>query len=143
MARRDHMTLELFPYPSQPQLVPGALDCDMVVRSTLARMIKQSPLDRAEIASALTRLAGYNVTEAMLDAYTAQSREGHRFPANLIPAITAVCDYSLMHLFSEKSGSQLLIGKEALDAELGKLEKQRDQVGQRIRALKRAMGEQS
>lgn len=38
-------------------------------------------------------------------------------------------------------GCKLLVGKEALDAEIGKLERLKEDAGRRIKQLKNAMGE--
>jgi hypothetical protein len=38
-------------------------------------------------------------------------------------------------------GGKLLVGKEALDAEIGRLERTRDEATKRIKSLKQQMGE--
>lgn len=57
-------------------------------------------------------------------------------------ALEAACEtHVLTHWLAEKRGGQLLVGKAALDAEIGKLERARDEAGKRIRQLKHVMGE--
>ncbi len=51
----------------------------------------------------------------------------------------ATSNLSLLNLYTSKLGAQVSVGKDALNAELGKMERQRDEYAKRIKELKRLM----
>jgi hypothetical protein len=78
----------------------------------------------------------------MLDAYSSESREDHNLPLYLVPALEVSCEsYLLTNWLADVRGGQLLIGREALMAELGRLERSRDVAAQNIKRLKAQLGE--
>ena len=54
-----------------------------LVRQILIESMRLSNKSRAQIADEMTYLCGRAVTERMLNAFTAESREDHRFPSEL------------------------------------------------------------
>ena len=137
MSRRDTSTGDLFAVPQPAAPVPGALDYRATVAHLLADMLRTSGQDRYGIAAAASRLAGKDVSKYMLDAYTSESREEFNLPAWLVPSLEAACEsHAISAWLAGVRGGRLLIGREALNAELGRLERQRDEAGQQIRALR-------
>ncbi len=54
------------------------------LKKVLVSDIQAQPLSREQIADKLTALSGKNVTRAIVDAWTSETKT-HRFPADLIP----------------------------------------------------------
>lgn len=112
------------------------------VAHLVSEMLKGAGQDRYGLSAEISRLAGKDVSKNMLDAYASDAREDHNLPLYLVPAIEVACDsHQLTHWLVGVRGGKLLIGREALNAELGKLERARDEAGKRIRQLKQLMGE--
>ncbi len=144
MRRRDAITADLFAVPVEAPRLPGALDYGLAVRRLLANAVKASPLNVSEIAAQMAEFVGAPVTAHQVHAWTAPSREAWRFPLEYLPAFEAAAEtHMLTAWLAEVRGGRLSIGREALHAELGRLERQRDEAGRRIRVLKQAMGEGS
>ena len=145
MTRRDNVTFDLFSVPQPAAPISAGMD----YRSTVSRMVSQmldeadtAGMHRADVAAECSRLVGKDISKYMVDAYSSPAREDYNAPAYLMPALESAC---ATHAFSgwiaEVRGGQLLIGAEALNAELGRLEQIKHATAVRIRDLKRAMGE--
>jgi len=144
--RRGHdpLTMDMFEVPMAKEPLPGALSVGIQLRHLLSDILKATPLTRNEVAAHMSELTGDTITKHQLDAWTAESREGWRFPLEYLPAFeVAVSTHDLTAWVADLRGAKLLVGKEALDAEIGKLERLREDAARRIRRLKTAMGEQS
>ncbi|MFP4273376.1 MAG: hypothetical protein ACLFRH_10110 [Halothiobacillaceae bacterium] len=136
------MEIDLFPVPEAAPRVPGTMDYRQQVAHLVSEVLKRSSHDRYGLSAEISRLAGKDVSKNMLDAYASDAREDHNLPLYLVPAIETVCDsHCLTNWLVGVRGGKLLIGREALNAELGKLERARDEAGKRIRQLKQLMGE--
>lgn len=136
---RDLLTVDMFEVvPTETEALPGALNFDRQVRHLLAEAMKQSPLSRVEMAARMAELTGAHITKSSLDAWAAESREGWRFPLEYLPAFEAVCQtHDLSGWLAGVRGCKLIRGKEAVDAEIGKLERMREEAANRIRQLKK------
>ena len=140
--RNDSLTLDMFEVPVARTPLPGALDVGLVVRHLLSDLLKTSPRNRFEIAARMSELLGHEITKHQLDSWTAESREGWRFPLEYLPAFEVACEtHQVTTWLADLRGCKVLVGKEALDAEIGKLERLKEDAGKRIKQLKQAMGE--
>ena len=140
--RHDNLTLDLFEVPVARTPLPGALSVGLALRHLIAELLKGCPLSRIEIAARMSELIGEPVTKHQLDAWTADSREGWRFPLEYLPAFeVAVSTHGLTAWLADLRGCKVLVGKEALDAEVGKLERVRDEATKKIRQLKHVIGD--
>jgi hypothetical protein len=138
----DSLTLDLFEVPVPRNPIPGALAVGNALRHLLSDLLKDCPKSRFEVAAAMSELTGQEITKHQLDSWTADSREGWRFPLEYLPAFeVAVSTHSITAWLADLRGCKVLVGKEALDAEVGKLERLRDEAGRKIKQLKHAMGE--
>lgn len=138
----DSLTLDLFAVPVPRTPLPGALDVGLAVRHLISDLLKASPLNRFEIAARMSELLGHEITKNQLDAWTAESREGWRFPLEYLPAFeVAVETHQVTTWMADLRGCKVLVGKEALDAEIGKLERLKEEAARKIKQLKQAMGE--
>jgi hypothetical protein len=121
--RLDPLQLSLDDYyviPQPPPPTSGSLNFDHELRATLSTALKECPHSRAEIAARMSELTGDDITIHMLNAWTAESREFHRFPFGYAAAFeVATGSQVLQLLLARKRGSLVLMGQEALDAELG------------------------
>ena len=141
-SRHDPLTLDLFEVPVPRVPVPGALDVGLAVRHLISDLLKTSPKSRFVIAARMSELLGHEVTKHQLDSWTAESREGWRFPLEFLPAFeVAIETHQITTWLADLRGCKVLVGKDALDAEIGKLERIRDSAGKRIKELKHVLGE--
>lgn len=135
---RDSLTLELFEVPQATPAIAGMLDLDIALRDALTDGIKHSDLDRWAVAAEMSRLTGRNISKYMLDAYTGESREDHNFPFRYAAAFEqATSSYCLTQLLARSRGCKVLVGEEALLAELGRLEQMEAEIKEQRAALKR------
>ncbi|MEW5942923.1 MAG: hypothetical protein AB1710_03605 [Pseudomonadota bacterium] len=138
----DRLTGDLFEVPVPAEPLPGAMDYSLAVRRLMADAIKASPYNAAQIAARMAELTGQNITEHQLHAWTAPSRESWRAPLEFIPAFEAAAETTTLTAWlAGVRGGRLLIGREALNAELGRLERQRDEAARKIKQLKTQMGD--
>ena len=142
MARKpDTQTLDLFDVPRPPAPTAGSLACGSQLRHLLSEVLKRCPKSRYEVAARMSELAGAEVTRHQLDSWTAESREGWRFPFEYTAAFEAATDsYALTQLLASQRGCSLLVGEEALLAEMGRLDRQEQELRERKAALRSVLG---
>lgn len=124
---------------------PGSLACDGEWRAALTKAIGDCGKGRAQIAAEMEELVGsdpdYPISRALLDAWTAPSRTGHRFPVIYLPAlIHATGAVWLLDLIARKCGRTVVTGEQAIAAELGMLEAEEAHIRERRRQLRRLIG---
>jgi hypothetical protein len=140
MKRRDTATADLFAIPRPAAPVPGSMDYRAHVTALVGEMLRDAAvagLDRYEVATRASRLAGRDISKAMLDGYTAESREEFNAPLWLAPVLETVCSSTLLaEWHAAQRGGRLLVGAATLDAEIGRLEREREVAGERLRQLK-------
>ena len=103
----------------------GTLNISIELRDVVSECIRKSSLSRWEIAGKMSALLNIEVTKYMLDSWTAETKNGHRFPAEHLPAFCeAVGSHKPLILISEKTGVFVLPGQEALRAEIQKIEEE-------------------
>ena len=148
MARRgDDRQFSLdgyFAVPREPDSTPGAFAFSLELRNLLSRAMKESPLSRYALAARLTDLiygdAGEGeVTKAQLDSWS-RSSDAWRFPLEVLPAfVEATGAYWLLDKVAERCGCRVLIGEDAVLAELGAVSTLRERLGKREAALKKSV----
>lgn len=95
------------------------------LRLALCAAIKQSPLSRWEIAGQMSHLLGHEISKYSLDAWTAESKDGHRLPAEYLPAFCQVTgDRTPITILAEVGGMFAMPGPQALRAEIQKYDEQ-------------------
>lgn len=139
----DPLTLDLFEVPAPVQPTPGALAVGPALRGLLSDLLKRSLLSRHDVAARMSELTGDTITKHQLDSWTAESREGWRFPLEYLPALEeAVQTHDVTAWVADLRGARLSVGREALEAQLGKVSQMRDELARQERALKKLLGEQ-
>lgn len=141
--KRDTTTLDLFEVPMPAAPVPGSQNYCVEVSHLVCEVLSQAHADRHEIAARMSRLSGRDVSKYMIDAWSAESRDGYNLPLYMAPVLEVACESHRLGMWlADKRGGRLLVGREALNAELGKLERARDEAARKIKQLKNVMGEQ-
>lgn len=138
--RSDPFTADLFSVPTAPT-APGSLHCAREIAAVMADAIKQSEYDRIDIAARMTRLLGEEITVAMINTWTAESKDDHM--PNIERAIAfdvATGVNALATYHAKKVGGLFLLGRDALLAEVGRLDQQAASIDRKKRALKQFLG---
>lgn len=139
---RDQVTPDLFAVPSAPAATPGSLDYENELRLVLSQALKATPKSRYEIAARMSELTGHQITKETLDAWTAESKKPWRFPFQFAAAFEVACETTcLQELLGRKRGCQVLVGDDALYAELGRIQQMQVELGDRQKKIKRYLGE--
>lgn len=140
MRKLDTLTADLFLIPRAVVQSAGALACRVEIAHVMSEALKGH--DRYEIATKMSKLLGREISKHMLDAFTAESREDHTPPLDTAIAFDmAVGSHALLDLAANKLGARVVIGKEVLHGQIGKLEQVRDDAAKQIKQLKSALGE--
>lgn len=142
MRRRDDKTMDMFDVPQPAPQVPASMDYRATVAHLVAEMLKQAEGDRYRIAAEMSRLTGKEVTKAMLDAYTSEARDAWNIPFWLAAALEASCEsHALTNWLADVRGGRLYLGRENLEAQLGKLIRAKEETDAQIRKLKKLIGQ--
>lgn len=137
---RDLLTIDMFDVPVAPLAAPGSMNLSREIAAVMSQALKDCPHDRIEVAARMTRLLGREVTLAMLNAYTAESRENHNISLERAIAFDAATEgYALGNFFAGKRGCRMLVGKDALLAELGRLDRARAEIASQERLVRKML----
>jgi len=94
---------------------------DLLVRGVVTASIKHSGLSREQIADAMSDLLGITVTARMLTAFTAESKELHRWPGAWDRAFcSATRNNDLLKCRAEAAGLLVIGADEIKLLELGR-----------------------
>ena len=138
---RDIYTDDMFMVPRAPEPNPASMNYSVEVSTLVANMFADSGLDSFQITAEMSRLTGKEVSKYMLDGWTAESRDAYNMPFYMVPAAEAACQSHVMSAWlADKRGARLSIGREALNAEYGKLKAISDDVKKRMHALEKMLG---
>ena len=104
---------------------PGSLDIDRIFRETISEELRGCPLSRYQVAARMSELLGQDITKTMLDSWTAESKEQHRFPAVFLPAFCeAVGSTEPLRILGQLIGAFVLPGPEALRSEIQRIDEE-------------------
>jgi hypothetical protein len=116
--------------------IPGGLDDASVVRGVLVDSIRRCTRSREQIAEAMSFALGQEITVRQLNAWTAESREDYRFPAEFDRAFSfATGDDRLLRCRAELAGYKLITKDEADLLELGRQYLIRKRAAQKVEEL--------
>jgi transcriptional regulator with XRE-family HTH domain len=135
----DQIALE-FNLPRPLPAAEGALalsdDLCFVLAAAIETARQQHGLTRARIAERMSELTRSAISRAMLDAWTAPSRKGYRFPLELLPAFEcATHSLAVTTWLANARGCRLLTPADVVDAELGKLDREAAMLKEKRRRL--------
>lgn len=129
-------------YQFVDQLGPGPLDpgskaVGREIKRLISEGIKRSGLSRYQVAARISELVGWDLTKTMLDAYTAESKAGHRVPAEILPAFCLATGYYMpLKALSEAAGGAFLETEQVVYAELAAVDEQISRLKEHQRKLK-------
>lgn len=145
--KRDAMTLDLFEVPQALPPLNGSHDFRAQVAGLVGEMLQQAKaggMSREAVAAEIARITGKDMNRATLDGYASEAQDDRNLALWVVPALETVCgSHLLTQWLVGVRGGKLLVGREALNAELGRLERARDEAARKIKALKNVMGEQA
>lgn len=141
MARhRDVYTDDMFMVPQPPEPNAASMNYGAEVATLLAHMFADSGQDRYAIAAEMSRLTGREVSKYMLDAWTAESRDAYNIPFYLMPAAEAAAkSHAMSTWLADKRGARLSVGRDALNAEYGKLKAMQDGIKKKMQVLEKML----
>jgi hypothetical protein len=115
-----------------------------MVRSILVEAIRACDKSRAQIAEEMSFLVGREITERMLNGFTAESKDDYRFPSELERAFCTVTgDNRLLISKVERHGLYVIDANEKDLLELGRAYAQRTNADERIELLQRRISERT
>lgn len=106
----------------------GSFNIDRQFREAISAALKQCPLSRYQVVARMSELTDTDITKTMLDSWTAESKEQHRFPAIFLPAFCeAVGCTEPLKMIGTLVGVFVLPGPEALRAEIQRMDEEINQ----------------
>jgi hypothetical protein len=103
--------------------------------------IKACAKSREQIVEEMTVLLGDRVTVRMLNSYTSEAQEQHRWPMQFTRAFCYVVeDWSLLQCVVERSGFLLITQDEAALLELGAEYLRQKRANERLQMLEKRLG---
>jgi len=138
---RDVFTDDMFMVPQAPAATPASMNYGSEVATLVGAMFAESGIGRLRIAEEMSRLSGHKVSKYMLDAWTSEGRDAYNMPFYLVPAAESACQsHSMSAWLADRRGARLSIGRDALNAEYGKLKAISDDVKKRMHQLEKMLG---
>ncbi len=133
--------------PDQPSLFerveppsPGSLNDDGLVREIVTAAIRNNTKSRQQIAEEMSRLTGAAVTARMLNSYTSEAAEQHRWPAQYTRAFCYVVkDWTLLRCIVERSGFYMITPAEEELLELGREYLKQKRASEQIQAIEKRL----
>lgn len=134
---KDLLTPDLFDIPQPAPQVPGSMNYAVEIAHVMSNALKECPHDRYEVVARMSRLLGREVTLHMLNAYTAESRDTHVPRLDVAIAFDAATEgFALSNFHAGKLGCRLLFGKDALLAEIGRIDQMKADLAKKEKAIK-------
>jgi hypothetical protein len=102
---------------------PASLNIGQRIRERLSAVLKAAPCKRWEVAGRMGEYLGLEITESQLNSWSAESKDGHRFPLEYLPALCyAAGDYGLADMVVEACGCKLIKSEEVILLELARID---------------------
>lgn len=142
---RDMLTADMFAdVPKAIEPVAGSLSCRARIAGIMSDVLtecKMQKIDRFEVAANMSRLLGRDVSKFMLDAYTSESREEHIPPYDTAIAFDlATGGISMLRFHAELLGCRVMVGKEVLLTELGRVTQMKKELAEQEKQIKKHLG---
>ena len=127
---------EQLPLYSKEAPIPGSLNDESIVRGIVTNAIKNCTKSREIIAEEMSELVGDRITVRMLNSYTSEAAEQHRWPAQYTRAFCHVVEnWLLLRCITERSGFHLISDEEIELLDLGRQYLKRKAADERITIL--------
>ena len=144
VALHDPLTLDLFEVPIPTAPMPGALNFNLVLRHLLSDLLKSCPFSREIVAARMSELTGDQITEAPARfSWTAESREGWRFPLEYLPAFEVAVETTGLIAWAAPTcaAERFRWVRMLLMPRSASWNGMKEDAGKRIKQLKQAIGE--
>ena len=116
--------------------------CGLRIKKLINQSIKESDFSRIQVANRMSEQLGIEITQSQLDAWTAESKNAHRFPLEYLPAfVNATESWALIIEACRMCGGQFNKGEEILHAEIGKIKDMQRQLKEREKAIQKMLGQ--
>ncbi len=138
--KRDPLQMDFFNEPTFPvRTAVQQIDLDRYrakIKRAMARAIRQCQYDRPTIAARMSLYLGVNVSKAMLDSWTAESKRAHDMTVPRFAAFAHATEAPwLWDEAAAMQGVTMLVGRQAQLAEIGLLQQEKQRVQREIKAL--------
>jgi hypothetical protein len=131
---------DLFQEPVPAPADDGSQDWRSEVSEIVSTMLKDATKkgrDRCQVAATMATLSGHAISENMLDGYSSPARDTFNLPFSWAPLLEAACgSVALTTWLVTKRGGRLLMGPEAINAEIGRWERVVDEASHKVKELK-------
>lgn len=135
--RSDALTGDLFGTNPTPLALPGSMDFRRAVAALISAGLKKAEGSRYAVSARMSELADVETSKALLDSYTAESRDESNLPLWKAPVYgIAANDRSLAEWHVGVLGGRVLWGREIADAEVGRCQRQIAELQEQIKSLK-------
>ena len=107
---------------SEPDFQLQSKPLSLRIKDAISEAIKNSGKKRYVIAGEMGEQLGSEITESMLNSYTAESKEGYRMPTEFIPVFCAITkDYKVLDILVAAAGCRMVKSDEIYLLELGRV----------------------
>lgn len=135
---RDMLTSDMFEIPLPVTQNAGSLSCRAEIAALMSEAIKDCDKDRYQIAAEMSRLLDRDISKYMLDAYTSESRDTQIPPIDTALAFDlATGGISLLKFYADKLGCKVVVGRDVLYTELGRIEQAKKDLANAEKAIKK------
>lgn len=108
---------------SQPDFQIETKPLGLRIKEAISEAITHSGLKRYDIAGRMSEHVGSEITDSMLNSWTAESKEGYRMPAEYIPIFCKITqDFKPLEVLASAAGAHLAKSDEIFFMEMGKLQ---------------------
>ena len=110
------------------------------IKEAISEAMKNSGLKRYAIAGQMSELLAVEITESMLNSYTAESKESHRMPAEYIPIFCRLTkDYTVLEILVAAAGGRMVKSEEIYYLEMGRLQQAEKSIQQKRAQIQREL----
>ncbi len=128
----------------QPAVQAGSMDDAGIIRGVLLQSIRNSGKSRAAIADEMSFHLARTITEKMLNAFTAESRDDRRWPAEFDRSFCAATgDDTLLRCRAEMAGLHVIDDRQRDLMELGEQYIARQRADEQILLLQQRLNGRS
>jgi len=108
------------------------------MKEAIAEAIRNSGLKRYDIAGQMSEFLNVEITESMLNTYTAESKEGYRMPAEWLPTFCKITrDYTVLEILVAAADGRMVKSEEIYLLEMGRLQQAEKTIRQKQSQLQR------
>jgi hypothetical protein len=126
-----------------PEYQPDSKPLTLRIKEAIGEAVKNSGLKRYDIAGRMSEHLGMEITESMLNSYTAESKEGYRMPAEYMPIFCKITqDYTPLDILVAAAGARLVKSDEIFFLEMGRLEQAEKSIQQKRAEMKKEFMQQ-